>query len=410
VLKILKVSIVWVDKPIMEIRMSGNVLEVSYKRHGNSGGGGLGTLWLAKCPDEAVVDGVVYRTIPMYEDISVSATGIVRKRSTGGMLKTGILGSYLTVTIHNLVTGKLTSPPVHRLVAMAWCKNDDYVKRNIVDHIDSDKRNNSASNLRWVTASENTSYSVYSQLFRFSIIRMSDGSRVTRSSLRNVAKALDTSYKNLSLARLPMLITYKGVDCMIMDNTNPVDLSSAYLDAKYAFKVVKVHDTRELHYFKNKKDLHDKFKIPYANDSITITRKLLAKLGYRVVDIHGVTSHNEYDIKNLVTEKEHKGILLADVIRITKSGRSVVLTRLNKDYRYGQPMNGWLLKHSNEEGYTHVPVKPKVVYKVTKGDSVIENMSFRALARYFNTDRENLKRYINTSKTRNGYTITNCHL
>jgi len=45
---------------------------------------------------------------------------------------------------------------VHRLVAEAYV--DGWFEGAEVDHIDGDRTNNSASNLRWVTSSENTIY------------------------------------------------------------------------------------------------------------------------------------------------------------------------------------------------------------------------------------------------------------
>lgn len=41
---------------------------------------------------------------------------------------------------------------VHRLVAMAFCPNP--YNKKIVHHIDGDKHNNVASNLKWVTRRE----------------------------------------------------------------------------------------------------------------------------------------------------------------------------------------------------------------------------------------------------------------
>lgn len=44
---------------------------------------------------------------------------------------------------------------VSRLVAAAFCDNPDPIHANTVDHIDGNKENNTASNLRWMTLQEN---------------------------------------------------------------------------------------------------------------------------------------------------------------------------------------------------------------------------------------------------------------
>ena len=44
--------------------------------------------------------------------------------------------------------------PVHRLVAIAWVKGRT-TKKNYVDHINSNRKDNSASNLRWLTKKAN---------------------------------------------------------------------------------------------------------------------------------------------------------------------------------------------------------------------------------------------------------------
>jgi hypothetical protein len=47
---------------------------------------------------------------------------------------------------------------VHRLVALAFCKNEDPMLYDVVDHVDGNKRNNAASNLRWCTQAMNMQY------------------------------------------------------------------------------------------------------------------------------------------------------------------------------------------------------------------------------------------------------------
>ena len=44
---------------------------------------------------------------------------------------------------------------VSRLVAQAFCPNPDPEHANTVDHIDGDTLNNTASNLRWMTLTDN---------------------------------------------------------------------------------------------------------------------------------------------------------------------------------------------------------------------------------------------------------------
>ena len=51
---------------------------------------------------------------------------------------------------------KIVTERVHRLVALYFCKKHEGC--NVVNHIDSDKTNNHASNLEWTTISGNTKH------------------------------------------------------------------------------------------------------------------------------------------------------------------------------------------------------------------------------------------------------------
>lgn len=84
---------------------------------------------------------------------SVFDDGRVFNDKTQKELK-GTYGSNEYHRVQLTINGKPKSIMTHRLVAQAFCENPN--NYDIVDHIDRNKYNNNASNLRWVSAEENS--------------------------------------------------------------------------------------------------------------------------------------------------------------------------------------------------------------------------------------------------------------
>lgn len=90
--------------------------------------------------------------------IEVSDRGRVRRTSSGNTsskarVLSGSKNNQGYIRLRISINGKVYNKPVHRLVAEMFCDNTD--NKPYVDHINAVRWDNRASNLRWVTSSEN---------------------------------------------------------------------------------------------------------------------------------------------------------------------------------------------------------------------------------------------------------------
>lgn len=94
-----------------------------------------------------------WRLIDGFDNYQVSSVGRIRNTITQRILKQrkNRYGYYCINLRKNSVV-KLTK--IHRLVAFAFCNNDN--NYDVVDHIDRNKTNNNYLNLRWVSNSMNS--------------------------------------------------------------------------------------------------------------------------------------------------------------------------------------------------------------------------------------------------------------
>ena len=94
----------------------------------------------------------IYKKIDGYDNYEVSNLGNVRNIDTGKILKhIDNNHGYLQVGLHKNGTKKFFR--IHRLIALYFIPNPE--KLPFIDHIDRNRTNNSISNLRWISQSNN---------------------------------------------------------------------------------------------------------------------------------------------------------------------------------------------------------------------------------------------------------------
>jgi len=143
-----------------------------------------------------------FRIIPMYTRYAISSEGVIidtvndhtvaRQKATAGC--------YCKCTIYDPEISGYRERYIHRLVAMAWVDNEDYLSRPQINHIDGNKNNFDASNLEWVSNSENSRHAFVTGLnpttgVSVTILDTTNGRSVTVSSLIEASSYMGLTYR-----------------------------------------------------------------------------------------------------------------------------------------------------------------------------------------------------------------------
>lgn len=142
-----------------------------------------------------------WRPVVGYEGLyEVSNLARIKSLDKKGSRGIKIVKSYLNpgkpyMTLQFRKDDKLYTPTLHTVVADAFCEKPQTDKRLCVDHVDGNKLNNNASNLEWVTFSENIKRAIALGLTTFKSGHLSHMSKVSLDQARDIIIMYNSNIK-----------------------------------------------------------------------------------------------------------------------------------------------------------------------------------------------------------------------
>jgi len=241
----------------------------------------------------------MWNTLKYYSKYEISNLGRVKHIKRNEIIKGSINGDgYIQVSLYPDINNEgLKKKPlrVHRLVAELFCLNNDPDKKNIVNHLNTDKLDNRSLNLEWTTTLENTRHACNNGLLipknQRAVQRICPKTKETKT-YESITKAFEDNKDILKY------------DTYIISVCNGKQKTSGGYIWKYVEKTI------------IEKELEGKIIEGYENYIITNTGQIYSKIskkilkpsvnssGYCVIDLYS-KEYNETQKNKEYTRKRH---------------------------------------------------------------------------------------------------------
>lgn len=118
---------------------------------------------------EPIPYGEGFRVIPSFPGFAINIDGVVVNTATNETVDEVVAEyqQYPVAYIRNPDKNSNRNMPKHRLLALAWLPNDDFLTRPYINHIDGNKLNYRLDNLEWCSHTENVDHALTTGLAEF---------------------------------------------------------------------------------------------------------------------------------------------------------------------------------------------------------------------------------------------------
>jgi hypothetical protein len=368
-----------------------------------------------------------FRVIPGFTKYAIDNTGKVIEIATSRIIPTRIpkltdgrkSKHYPTVDIDCISKQKNIAAGVHRLLALAWKTNIDYVNRCVINHLDGDKFNNRPFNLEWVTYSENSDHAFETGLRTDNIpckVRDIKTKLVTEfATIGNACKFMglrrDSSYETLFPKRQAKLINNR-FELKLQDDMTPwvyENIDKPLVAGRYEITVTKDDGEIETYYdIRSAVKAYRPMPNGIPNDAQLVAdhiRKLPDIVSVVLKDTYQTEVVQAYEVKTGNSIEASHPVRLAKLLNIDRSSVKSALeageTRVCKGYAF---------RYKNDlpwnTNFTVFESSPRCILAAdleTKAE--LKFTSLREAAKHFGVDRATIKKRLNSDINFRGWKL-----
>lgn len=291
---------------------------------------------------------------------------------------------YALVSMYMNIDRRSGSAKLHRLMALAFLPNDDYVKKPLVNHIDGDKINNKIENLEWVSNQENASKAVDAGLNPTAkpvLVLDVETMEIKRyRSMKNFYKEIcfNSSSTAHAFGKSPGFLLKGRYEVQYEESAGPWyyhthDPRPETKKAKLATFIIETIDnvTGEVNKFLSLGELYTKYYVPgrvYGIEKIlSKARKIYPNVTFKYKPVKTTGPYYVYDIDNDTIITVKNTLELSKIIGYSRS-RSRYL--VEKEYKVKYKNRYVISKFSiNKEKAKHYPRTPNEAKEVITIDS-----------------------------------------
>lgn len=354
-----------------------------------------------------------YRVIPGYTDYAVSRNGMVISIFSKEVIPFSIKGSndYLSINIPRTDRCKRGIALVHRLVALAWIENNQWMTNFIVNHKDGNKLNPDARNLEWVSYTENAVHAFKNNL----------RNDCSPCKVRDIVTKTISQYFSISEAVRELNATGPTVLTNFLNSSRPRLFKNRY-ELKYAsdetpwffenidkpiiigrYTLIVTYPDGTIEQFHDVRSLIWKLKLWNIPSQGIWCVKEQAMLRFPGMEIKIIDRYNTKIVQalNIATGDVTESLSFKKLAKATGVCVSTIKSRLKLGESYA--VDGYAFRYKIEEAWCkdftihHCgPVCILATNSVTKEQ--IEFKSLRNTAVYFNLDRKMIKARLDTGK------------